>query len=305
VSAPVRTIGLAHLVHASNGPQPLERFLAAHRAHDAGVDHELVLLLKGFTDARAAREHVALAGHATRTLLVPDDGYDLGAYWTAVARLEHETLVFVNSFAEPLADGWLARLAGALDEPSVGVAGATGSWASQRDYLRWQLCLPSGYAGSFTSRREARAQLLRIHDANDRGWLAHKAGAALDGLVRLRGATGFPAAHLRTNAFAARRELLARIVLPPIRTKADAHRFESGADSFTAHVRGRGLRAVVVGRDGVVHDEGGWAASATFNQGRQEHLLVADNRTRLYDRADMRGRQHLAWLAWGPLGRAG
>jgi hypothetical protein len=302
----VRTICVAHLVHADNGIEPLERFLRSHRAHDAGAEHDLVLLLKGFDGPEAARRHVELAGPGTRTLAVGDGGLDLGAYWEAAARLEHETLVFVNSFSEVLCDGWLGGLEGALADPSVAIAGATGSWNSQRGYLAYQLGLPSGYEASSPGRGAARRELLRVHGATDRGWGAHKAGSALDYAVRLRDfPRTFPAPHLRTNAFAASRELLARVAPPPIRSKRDAHRFESGRHGLTARVRALGLRAVVVGRDGVSHDIADWPQSNTFNQAAQENLLVADNRTRLYAAADLRGREVLAWLSWGARGRAG
>jgi hypothetical protein len=300
----VRSICVAHLVHAANGIEPLERFLRSYTTHDAGAEHDLVLLLKGFDGLPAARRHVELAGPGTRTLLVGDGGYDLGAYWDAVAALEHETLVFVNSFSEVLAAGWLGALTGALADRTVGLAGATGSWNSQRGYLAYQLGLPSGYEAGSPGRATARRELLRVHGATDRGWAPHKAGSALDFAVRLRDfRRTFPAPHLRTNAFAASRELLARVPPPPVGSKRDAHRFESGRASLTERVRALGLRAVVVGRDGVSYDVADWPQSETFNQAAQENLLVADNRTRLYASSDARGRAVLAWLAWGARGR--
>lgn len=297
------TVCVAHLVHEANGLAPLERFVRSYRAYDAGATHELVLLLKGFADAGAARRHVELAGPGSRTLLVGDAGYDLGAYWSALHRLEYETVCFVNSFSEVLAGGWLGKLVGALDDPGVGVAGASGSWNSQRGYLAYQLGLPSAYARGFPSRGEARRAFLRIDGAADRGWALHKAGTALEFARRARGFDGFPAPHVRTNAFAASRELLRSITLPPIRAKFDAHRFESGRGGLTAQVQARGLRCVVVGRDGVVYEAADWPESATFNQGAQENLLVGDNRTSLYAAGDERARQYLAWMAWGDRAR--
>jgi hypothetical protein len=304
VSATASRICVAHLVHAANGLEALERFLRSYRAHDAGAEHDLVLLLKGFDGAAAARRHVELAGPGAGTLLVGSAGYDLGAYWSAVERLPHELLVFVNSFSEVLAADWLGKLTRALDDPSVGVAGATGSWNSQRGYLAYQLGLPSPYAEAFPSRRAARLALLALHGDRDRGWMLHKAGTARDYLLRLRGLGTFPAPHLRTNAFAASRELLACVAPPPIRAKHDAHRFESGPQGLTGQVRALGLRCVVVGRDGVSYDIADWPRSHTFNQAGQENLLVADNRTTLYDASDATGRQYLAWLAWGRDGHA-
>jgi hypothetical protein len=54
-----------------------------------------------------------------------------------------------------------------------------------------------------------------------------------------------------------------------------------------------------VGRDGVAHPPERWPESATFRAGGQANLLVADNRTRQYDRAEGAERRALAEAAWG------
>ncbi|MGI8557504.1 MAG: hypothetical protein ACR2ND_04210 [Solirubrobacteraceae bacterium] len=290
---------VAYLVHARNGLEPVQRFLRSYGDRSAGVEHEFVLLLKGFAREEHACEHLALAGSEMRTLLVPSAGYDLTAYWHAAARLAHDRVCFLNSFSEILADNWLSMLTSPLDDSSIGVVGSSGSWASQRGYAAYQLGLPTHYAAAFPSRHDARMAFLEIDGRTSRGRLLHKAGTALDYIRRLRGFDPFPAPHLRTNAFAARRELLAQIVLPPIRGKLDAHRFESGRPGMTAQVHAMGLRCTVVGRDGAHYGPGDWPSSRTFSQGAQENLLVADNRTNLYAAADARGRQYLSWLAWG------
>jgi hypothetical protein len=115
----------------------------------------------------------------------------------------------------------------------------------------------------------------------------------------------FPAPHLRTNAFLVRHRDFIRLDGFAVATKLQAHAVESGRRSMTRQLAARGLRAVVVDRVGNVHDSERWPASETFWQGRQQGLIVADNQTELYQRADADSRLALSRLAWGALARAG
>ncbi len=192
---------LVHLVRRHNGPSPLERFLDSYVAHAPGVEHELLLALKGFdtpADAEpslmAARSRGLDPGH----IHLPDDGMDLTAYARVVSAVPAERYCFVNSYSRAVADSWLSHLSSALDQPGVGLAGATGSWASHQDFRRYQLGLRSGYDDVFEGREAARLGFLtlarqRNPTKRDNGRLAFKAIAALD-MVRDRNAFDpFPA----------------------------------------------------------------------------------------------------------------
>jgi hypothetical protein len=109
----------------------------------------------------------------------------------------------------------------------------------------------------------------------------------------------FPNAHLRTNAFMASRQLMCSLRVPEVRTKSRAWELESGREGFTRQVWGRGLRTLVVGRDGEGYDVDRWHASATFRSGGQANLLLADNRTRQWEEADAGERATLTRMAWG------
>jgi vancomycin permeability regulator SanA len=54
-----------------------------------------------------------------------------------------------------------------------------------------------------------------------------------------------------------------------------------------------------VGRDGRVFEIENWGTSNIFRQGKQENLLVADNQTRQYDRAEDGEKKYLTEVAWG------
>lgn len=115
--------------------------------------------------------------------------------------------------------------------------------------------------------------------------------------LRKRGFPEFPNPHLRTNAFAARREQLMRVQWPMIRSKMDARKFESGPESLTRQLQRSG-RIVVAGRDGCVYEMGAWQESNTFRSRDQINLLVSDNRTREYLAASEEQRADLERRAW-------
>src|SRR3954454_16400597 len=111
-----------------------------------------------------------------------------------------------------------------------------------------------------------------------------------------------PEPHIRTNAFMIERSLLFGLDIEELTDTVQCLRVESGAAGLTAQVLARGLRPVVVDRDGVAHDMAAWPGSATFRSGGQAGLLVADNRTRDWEA----GGRGVPGLALGPLvGRGG
>lgn len=151
------------------------------------------------------------------------------------------------------------------------------------------------------------------------GWLARMEEALLRPEVGMVGATGshespnavrpgplrrlrpgfesFPNPHLRTNGFAMERELILELDWGSDLTREQTVMLEGGRRSLTRQVCGRGLEALVVGRDGAYPPDR-WRESATFRSGEQANLLLADNRTRHYQEGGRLTRFGLAWLAW-------
>ena len=297
-------LALVHLVRKENGPEPFREFLESYRAVDAGADHDLVLLLKGFASEREADEAAALAGGLdAQRLYVDDEGFDVGAYFTAADRLEHARLCFVNSFTTVRAPGWLGLLESALRLPDAGIAGATGSWASHWSWLRFNLGLSTPYREAFPDRAWAQAQVLRLTPDTRRVlaplWLRHGIGTAR-ALPFFVGRFGpFPAAHVRTNGFLVERELMRSLEQTPIRRKYDAFVVEGGKRSLTRQIEELGLRPLLAGADQRVYDVPDWARSGVFWQRGQENVLLEDNQTRTYRDADLDLRTYFATFAWG------
>jgi hypothetical protein len=110
----------------------------------------------------------------------------------------------------------------------------------------------------------------------------------------------FPNPHIRTNGFALQRELLVSLRWPPPRRKLDAWRLESSRVGLSRQVLERGLKLVVVGRDGLAYPPERWRESATFRSGNQVNQMLADNRTREYQTAPPPRARELERMAWGP-----
>jgi hypothetical protein len=117
-------------------------------------------------------------------------------------------------------------------------------------------------------------------------------------LRRMRpGFENFPNPHLRTNGFAMDRNLIGELDWPTRMTREETVALEGGTRSLTRQVQARGLKTLVVGRDGAYPPER-WRQSRTFRVGEQENLLLGDNRTRHYLEGGRVARFGLTWLAW-------
>lgn len=279
-------IGVVHLARAANGPAPFAAFLDSYRARPAGAAHELVVIFKGFERGAVPDEYRdLLRGVAHAPFFFPDEGFDILPYFAAARAFDRPRLLFLNSFSVLLGDGWLAKLDAHARRSGVGMVGATGSYESM--YSNYLLELWRG--------RPRRPHRGALRDAY-RG---------LREARRLRAMFApFPNFHLRSNALLTGRELMLGLEVGRVDDKLDALRFESGRASWTRQVAARGLRALVVGRDGRGYERGEWPDSLTFRIGEQQNLLVADNRTRQYAEADAEFRRFMTRITWGR-GRAG
>jgi hypothetical protein len=307
-------IAVVHLVWGPLGPRPLREFLTSYRAHPAGAEHELVVLLNGVTAEQRPALMAELEGVEHRRLELDAPVQDLAAYAHAARVLEHERLCFLNSYSVLLAPNWLATLEHALGQPGAGLVGATGSWASVRSGALNGLFLPNPYRGVVPERRLAREQLLAIdlerggkeidQDSRPARSLFGSVIATLRTLPpmpeQMLRFEGFPAHHVRTNAFMLERATFTGLRVGGLRRKMDAYLLESGRHSFTRQVEGLGLRVLVVAGDGCFYEREEWPASNTLWQGDQEGLLIADNQTRMYANGGIDRRRLLSAFAWGP-----
>ena len=265
---------VVHLVWVPLGTAPLERFLRSYQERPSGAPHELLIVFNGHrSDDELGPFRAALARIEHRAIAIPRPGLDINSYRQVVQNCSYEAYCFLNSYSVVLADDWLAKLAQALSSPGVGLVGASGSWESS-------------YTNVLTA--TALRQMPGLH------------ALYLPRLIAYRTMfSPFPNPHIRTTGFMTTAEVLRQIHWGHIAVKRDAHRFEGGRRCLARQIQHMGLRALVVGRDGVGYDRHDWPRSATFRQRNQENLLIADNRSEAYARANERERARMARLAWG------
>lgn len=107
-------------------------FLESIVLNPAGVDFDLIFVLKGYPEGEGNAALTELRGAVGATVTevrISDAGYDLNAYLNMAARFEHDRMLFLNSYSRILAPSWLASFLGAFQAvPSCGVVAATGSY---------------------------------------------------------------------------------------------------------------------------------------------------------------------------------
>jgi hypothetical protein len=273
----VSDICVAHLVRKKNGIEPFSNFLDSYLSHPAGVEHELLILFKGFSGRSDIAPYENLLKNTPHTFLILSDyGFDLRPYFVAAERSNCRHLCFLNSFSLIQDDNWLLKLYRQIMKPGIGLVGATGSWGAISP-------------GRFTTKNELPLwkKLLRPLI-----WRAAR------GYFRLY-FEPFPNFHIRTNGFMVARDTMLKIHSGLLLTKMQAYRLESGRNSITRQIEKMGLEAIVVGKDGVGYGKNEWNVSNTFWCQTQSNLLISDNQTRKYDAEDRECRSSWERFAWG------
>ena len=288
----MRHVGVVYLYRHAEGESPVRRFLATYRNHPAGLDHDLHVVFKGFPDgASVARGRALFEGIAVNSIEHADVGYDIGSYLHAANLAPNERLIFLNTFSQILADNWLAHFDHALDIPEVGLVGATGSWlantgsyeASVNYLMQKVLAIPTTIGLVRSNWRDiASSAMSALHSTTCRIYQYGR----------------YPNPHIRTNAFMIETALFLSLKFSCLATKDDVYKFESGRRSMTKQILRQKLSPVVVDRNGRVYGVNDWKSSSTFWINEQENLIIADNRTADYARADQGLRQRLENLAW-------
>ena len=273
----VPDICVVHLVRKSNGIDPFRKFLASYLYYPAGINHELLIIFKGFSGGADISPYQDLLKNTPHTVLfLSDFGFDLRPYFVAAKKKNCTYMCFLNSFSEIQDDRWLLKIFSHITKPGVGLVGATGSWGS--------VC-----PGPLTTKKMLPLwkKLLRP--------LVWK---ALRGYFQLYFAP-FPNCHIRTNGFMIPRSVMLNIRHRLLLTKMDVYRLESGKNSITRQVENMGLKAIVVGKTGRGYEKHEWNESNTFWISDQSNLLIADNQTRKFDLESLDERSRLERFAWG------
>jgi len=274
-------LSVVHLVRRVNGLEPFQRFLLSYLEHPAGVEHDLVILFKGFDDPATTKPYEELLRNINyKKLSVPDSGFDLVPYFIAAERLDADYLCFLNSFSVIIDRDWLLKLFKQISQPGIGIVGATGSWGS---------IMTGGVSGK--KNLPLWEKILRPMVR----WLKK--------LYFSLNFEPFPNCHIRSNAFMMASANMKRIRRGWVVSKMDTYKLESGKNSITKQLERMGLRALIVGKDGVGYEKQQWNLSKTFWWPDQPNLLVSDNQTRKYESETEEEKEKLELFAWGRTAR--
>ncbi len=267
-------ICVVHLVRKKNGLEPFRHFLTSYLENPAGVDHDLLIIYKGFNRKSDIEPYEKLLQDVPHSLLqVADFGFDLRPYFIAAEKYDSKYFCYLNSFSVILDKDWLLKFYRHINQPGVGLVGATGSWGS--------------ISGGNNAIKECPAyeRLARL--------LVRKLLAMYFDY--------FPNYHIRTNGFMIARNTMLNIKHGMVLTKMHAWLLESGKNGITKQVEQMGLKSLLVGKDEKAYALHEWNVSNTFWRRTQDNLLIADNQTKKFDTASMEWRQKCELFAWGEL----
>jgi hypothetical protein len=273
----VPDICVIHLVRRKNGMEPFRSFLASYLGNSAGVDHELLILYKGFSqEADIAPYKELLRDVPHSSLKIADLGYDLRSYFIAAKKCNSKYCCFLNSFSIILYKDWLLKLYQHIRQPGVGIVGVTGSWGS------------IGHSRLIKTKATSYWNLLK------RALFKYPKKILVS-----RYFIAFPNYHIRTNSFMIMRDTMLKMRRGTLLTKIQGFFLESGKDSITKQVELMGFKPIVVGKDGKGYEKCKWDISNTFWRREQENLLISDNQTRKYDKGDLYCKKKWEFFAWG------
>ena len=193
----------------------------------------------------------------------------------------------MNTYSVILHDDWLLSLYQNIVKDGVGLVGASGGW------------------GDFPHNDEYHANLKLLRQLKF-------SMLTLKKLIFFR-FNFYPRVMptIRTTCFMINRKLFLEMKYPNIRprilslfynsskTKLRNLCFEHSNRGLTVQILKKGLKALIVDKDGNGYDIPSWKDAKIFWSSEQENLLMSDNQTRKYQDADSETRKNLAYAAWG------
>ena len=139
------TIGVFYQARGADDDSLLkfQIFRDSYRRWKAGAEHQLYVIYKGFGNASfLAQARDVFADLLHQGIYLEDDGLDLGAYFRAASRVEHEKICFLNTNSKICGPSWLLKLAINLAE-DVGMVSCSGNYEAPQHPGRDNLPYPN------------------------------------------------------------------------------------------------------------------------------------------------------------------
>jgi hypothetical protein len=281
---PPPSVSVIYLCFLPYGLQCLIDFITSYKEFNAGITHDLVIVFKGSQQPHETEPFLHILDQqniAFQQLTYTGRELDISTYYWAAKQLQSEDVFFLNTRSKILASNWLYHFFNSSKANTKTIFSATGSWQSHVTT-----------AFILNKSRDEKNNLLQTNIKKY--------------LLLLKASTFwwyyfplFPNPHIRTNAFFINRKLFLSLKLHSIVTKRDAHRFESGRNSFTVQLKSKGYDVALLSKGGEAYSEENWSGSKIFWSADQENLIIADNQTEVYASSDYESRKGLKTIVWG------
>jgi hypothetical protein len=307
---------VVYLARHAEGISNILPFINSYKQYRSGSEHDLVIIWKGFEShnesKRAVMENLYRVNFQSISMM-DEVGFDVTAYRLAVDQLPHDSFCFLNTFSQIVADDWLKILLGGFAESGRGLAGASGSaesfldsfktinkvlWLCQQNIpynhqlaLEWSHEIvkfaPNWLNRSIKTKLIEKVKYMLGNRPSFSSELETEFERIWNTVILTSDSTkgftpfpSFPNPHIRSNAFIVDRETFVRALPTLPTTKYHCLQFESGYNSLTNIAIERGIRPLVVGRNGQLYPLNQLKNSGTFRTGDQKNMLVTDNQTR-------------------------
>jgi len=110
MTAHQRKLAAVYLLRQKNDSAYLRNFITSYREMAEPLEHDLVIVFKGFSETNKQSCLDILEGVDHVAIDCEDRGFDIGAYLEVARKTSYERMLFLNSFSVLLACGWLSKL---------------------------------------------------------------------------------------------------------------------------------------------------------------------------------------------------
>lgn len=141
----------------------VEDFINSYKKNPAGIKHKFNIIAKNWTNLNEYQKLKNLAKENKAEIIdLPDDGFDIGAYFRAAKLLKNEYVFYIGSNINIEQKNWLLHLYNAfLSDDCIQLAGPMGSWA-KGFYEKFPN--PHIRTNSFLVKRELFLEYAQTHD---------------------------------------------------------------------------------------------------------------------------------------------
>lgn len=283
------SITVLYLSYIPYGKKYLKEFIESYKKYNSGIPHNLTILFNGFESENETIEFISLIEESKIIceIIFTNKKLDIDSYFDAATKLKTEYVLFLNTYSVLLTENWCKIYFENIIKTNVGLVGSTGALGDFSHTDDYYYRVKNVYKFKF--------KLIDIKK-----------------IIYFR-FNYYPKVlpHLRTNAFMIKRELFLSLQYKKIRpfflnyfkalnkSKLTSLCFEHGTFSLTNQLLSRGLKPIIVGKNGIGYELNQWIESNTFWINKQENLIISDNQTKKFDDADLQNKKFMTYSAWG------